>query len=452
MRFQQLIERYRLDAPASYGVDPDAVPAGLGDDLVARLRFAFMAEIIVDEFIAVDDDREILLEFLELFFRWFRSRIGLFSLGGDLLRIDGFDELRIGLFLVQYGKELPLYLFLGIFLADLIAGRMEQRKSEQLEMLVQFLQRLSDELIPLFVLEELHEIILRSGGMEKLQSMFIGGIFVLEGIYLDDVSCLRDVADRFDLAVDDGVLERESDIAMHGEREIQHCASHRQFDDISLRRIQEDAFLEDLDIELLLELLLVVERLVVVDDLLQFPDPFALLLGDSYRRVVLHVREMRRHSEFGDIVHLVRPDLDLRRETKHSQHRRMDALVAIEFRHRDIVLDLLDQRRVMLVDDAEHHVAVAHGIGDHPVSEQIHHRADLGRLVSMLELFVDSVWALDPSFDLEIVYAFLLEQVGDEFDAFLCVFLTLAEIFFEVIEDIVECLLFKDLERSVFEI
>lgn len=74
-------------------------------------------------------------------------------------------------------------------------------------MLIELVKRLSDQLLFLLPLEEFRHIVFCAGRMEEFHPMLVGGIFVLEGIDFDHVSGLRDIADRFDLSVDDSVFE-----------------------------------------------------------------------------------------------------------------------------------------------------------------------------------------------------------------------------------------------------
>ena len=130
------------------------------------------------------------------------------------------------------------------------------------------MKRLSDALFFLLSFEKFHKVVFCAGRMEEFQSMFVGRIFVFECIDFDYISRLRNITDRFDLSVDNGIFETQSDGTMDSKRKIQDCASYRQFDDIPLWCIQENTFLEDLDIELFFELFLIIKRFVVGDDIL----------------------------------------------------------------------------------------------------------------------------------------------------------------------------------------
>ena len=69
------------------------------------------------------------------------------------------------------------------------------------------MKRLSDQLVFLLPFEEFRDVVFCAGRMEEIQSMFVGREFIFEGIDLDHVSRLRDIADRLDLSVDDSVFE-----------------------------------------------------------------------------------------------------------------------------------------------------------------------------------------------------------------------------------------------------
>ncbi|HBB04658.1 TPA: hypothetical protein DCZ39_07355 [Patescibacteria group bacterium] len=98
--------------------------------------------------------------------------------------------------------------------------------------------------------------------------MFVGRKLIFESIDFDDISGMRYITDRFDLSIDDSIFERQSYSAMHGKSKIQNSAAYRQFYDISLRCIQKDMFLEDLDIEIFFELFFVIQRFIVSNDIL----------------------------------------------------------------------------------------------------------------------------------------------------------------------------------------
>lgn len=125
MRLKQFIERDSLDPFAIYRMDFDAIPSGFCDDFASRFRFAFIAEIIIDQRIPIHDYRQGFLERIQILLGRFMMNWNLFLMIGIFFRIDGFDKMGIMFSLIEDGQEHLLYLLFRILLADLITGRRE---------------------------------------------------------------------------------------------------------------------------------------------------------------------------------------------------------------------------------------------------------------------------------------------------------------------------------------
>jgi hypothetical protein len=52
--------------------------------------------------------------------------------------------------------------------------------------------------------------------------MFVGCIFIFEGIDFDNISRLWNITDGFNFPIDDSVFERQSDVTMYSKRKIQN--------------------------------------------------------------------------------------------------------------------------------------------------------------------------------------------------------------------------------------
>jgi hypothetical protein len=76
---------------------------------------------------------------------------------------------------------------------------------------------------------------------------------------------------------------------------------------------------------------------------------------------------MGRYSELCDIIHLIGPDLDFCRETKHPKDSSMDTLIAIELRNSNIIFYLFDQRSIIFMDNSQYHITICYGFGDDPI-------------------------------------------------------------------------------------
>ena len=109
---------------------------------------------------------------------------------------------------------------------------------------------------------------------------------------------------------------------------------------------------------------------------------------------------MGRDSVFGRLMHLLRPDLDLKGLPGGPHQRRMKGLVHIHLGHGDVILEPARNRRIHLVDHAQRRIAVLHRIHDDPHGKQI---IDLiQRLILEHHFFVNAEKMLDPPIDLRM--------------------------------------------------
>ena len=140
---------------------------------------------------------------------------------------------------------------------------------------------------------------------------------------------------------------------------------------------------------------------------------------------------------FSDPVHFHGADLDLKRCPAGSDDRRVQRLVHVLLRHRDIVLEASRNRLVGLMHDSEGRVAVAHRIDDDADRKEI---IDLIEgLVLVHHLFVDREIVLDPSVDLSLNPCFLdllSDDVDEPRDKLLALRLPLVDLLHEVRVDI----------------
>ena len=114
----------------------------------------------------------------------------------------------------------------------------------------------------------------------------------------------------------------------------------------------------------------------------------------------LLVLPVRRDAELGAVVHVVGADLDLDRAALRSDDRGVQRLVQVELRRRDVVLEPPGDRVPARVDRAEHGVAVADVVDEHPDADQV---VDLGELATAGDhLLVDRVVLLRPADDLAL--------------------------------------------------
>ena len=112
---------------------------------------------------------------------------------------------------------------------------------------------------------------------------------------------------------------------------------------------------------------------------------------------------MRGDAELGGLVHLARAHLDLERPAFGPDHGRVQRAVAVELRHRDVVLEAAGHRLPQRVDQAERAVAVARALFAVALDDDAHRGevVDLVELAALLRhLVVDGVEVLRAAGDL----------------------------------------------------
>ena len=113
---------------------------------------------------------------------------------------------------------------------------------------------------------------------------------------------------------------------------------------------------------------------------------------------VVLVRPVRGDAPLGALVHLDGPDLHLDDLAARPDDRGVQALVEVELRHRDVVLEPAHHRLVTAVDATERGVAILHRVDDHADRDEVE---DVVELLALLHhLLVDAPQVLAPTGDL----------------------------------------------------
>ena len=158
-----------------------------------------------------------------------------------------------------------------------------------------------------------------------------------------------------------------------------------------------------------------------------------LLAGLFLRSAGLLILPVRCDTELCRTVHLEGTDLDLERYTVGADDRRMQRLVHVRLRHRDVILEAARNRSVHLMNYTERRITVPHRLHDDTDRKQIidlidglilvhhltidgeevlHTTADLGidaGLLDMLRYLGDN--ALDPGFSGFLLQVDLRRQI-----------------------------------------
>ena len=175
---------------------------------------------------------------------------------------------------------------------------------------------------------------------------------------------------------------------------------------VAARREDEDLVGEHVDLERVDEFLGVGVLLIFKQTAHPFVVVLACVAGDA-----LFVLPVRGDAVFGDLVHLFGANLDLERDAVRTDDGGVERLVHVRLGRADIVLETAQNGTVKVVDDAEHVVAVGHGVDDDAEREEVEHLVH--RLILRVHLAVDAVGVLHAAVDLEIRDVLLLQALFD---------------------------------------
>ena len=213
--------------------------------------------------------------------------------------------------------------------------------------------------IPLLPAEPLANLLARAGGGDVavvfLQPVAARTDFRLAGHDFDHVAVLQLVVEPDHAVVDLGADAVVPDLGVNPIGKIERSRAGRQLDDVALRGEDVDLVLEDIRLQRFDELFRVADFLAPLHELAQPGD-----LGFDARvgLAALFVAPVRGHAIFGDLVHLVRADLDLEPVPFRPDHGRVQALVHALFWRGDVVVELARNRVPHGVDDPERAVAI----------------------------------------------------------------------------------------------
>ena len=180
------------------------------------------------------------------------------------------------------------------------------------------------------------------------------------GKHLDDVTVLQYRVQRNQSPVHTGSNSPVANLGVHRIREVDGRRACRKGDDIALRRKHKDLSATDLETQRLEELTWIGCLLLPVEQLTQ-PRHVVAATGSGGVFLVLPVGS---DSVFGTTVHRMGADLQLYRLSLRADHGRVQRLVHVELRHRDVVLETPRHRVPSGMDHAKGRIAVTDGVDE----------------------------------------------------------------------------------------
>ena len=203
---------------------------------------------------------------------------------------------------------------------------------------------------------------------------------------------------RHQAAVDPGTDGVVADLGVDGVGEVDRRRPDRQPDHVAARGEHEHLGAVDLEAQRVEELPRVVDLVLPVEQLAQplhvgLGGVGGLALGAGAH--VLLVLPVGGDAVLRAAVHPDGPDLHLDGLAGRTDHRRVQRLVHVELRHRDVVLEPAGQRVPAVVQHAEHAVALGVAVDEDADADEV---VDVGELAAAVDhLLVDRVVVLRPS-------------------------------------------------------
>ena len=174
------------------------------------------------------------------------------------------------------------------------------------------------------------------------------------------------------------------------------------------RRVYEDLVRSDVHLERFEELAGICKLVLRIDDLPHLIDLRVVSVSLEFLRIAgFLVVPVRSDTELRDLVHRESPYLHFERRARVRYNSRMDRLVFVLLRHRNIVLKTARHVLVHLVDDAQYLIAFNDFVNDDPAREKI---VDLiYRLALFVHLLINAVEVLRTAFNVVMVNAVFFE-------------------------------------------
>ena len=260
--------------------------------------------------------------------------------------------------------------------------------------------------------EPLADLVPGPGALDEVKPVPVGArLLRLGGEDLDRVAVVEGGLERDQAAVDPGAGGAVADVGVDRVGEVDRGGALRQRDDLAAGGEHVDLGPGQVEAEGVEELGRVFGLALPVDELTE-PGHLGRLVallglvlveGDAagqdraVRDHVFLVLPVRGDAVLGPLVHAPGADLQLDRLAAGADDRGVQALVHVELRHRDVVLEPAGDRVPARVDGAEGRVAVADAVDQDPDADQVVDVVELD--VAGDHLLVDRVVVLGAAAD-----------------------------------------------------
>ncbi|MNZ90934.1 hypothetical protein D3C78_1099050 [compost metagenome] len=266
-------------------------------------------------------------------------------------------------------------------------------KAKPLQLALKQIAALGDIFLPLLLLEPLPDLASGMRGLRNLHPILARAIRVLRGQYFDDITGLQLMVQRNNPAVQLRAYRAVAYLRMDAVCKIERNRPCWQLDDLAARRKHEYEIREEIHLERFHKFGSVA-RFVLKLQYFTEPGHFIFKIAARHNGAFL-VGPMGSNSIFRCSMHLPGPNLYLSWLSVRANHCRMQRLVHIRLRHRNIVLEPARHRLPQRMNNTQRRIAILNVINNDPDSKQIVNLTEL--LIPLRHFFVNAVQMLRPS-------------------------------------------------------
>ena len=274
---------------------------------------------------------------------------------------------------VIFAQDIEL---LGYFEQTPILQEFLRRIAQTLGLLADKLHAPLDIFLAPFLLEPGTDFAAGFRGRHDIEPVAGRAVIGLVGDNGHDIAVFELVFQRYQLAVDLGPYAVMAHFRMNAVSKVNGNRAFRQIHHITFGRKDKDFIRENIHFQGFKVFLGVAEFLLETHHL---PQPVHLLVHGAARRralAVFLVLPMSRDTELRHLMHMEGANLNFQRIAARH-HRGMQRLIAIGFRHGNIILEPARNRLPHGMDNAQYPVAVTHGFHQYADSRQIIDFADI---------------------------------------------------------------------------
>ena len=311
-----------------------------------------------------------------------------------------------------------------------------------------FFQRFApfdDILFPLLLLEPVADFVPGLRRSDDIQPVATGRS-LLRGNDFHNIAIVQLGFQRHHPAIDPGPDAPMPHVGVHPVCEVQRHRSRRQIQHVAFGCEDKHLIGKHVQFDRFDEFPRIAQFLMPFQ---QLPHPRQFLVKALTRSLgALLVLPVSSDAHLGDMVHFIRPDLDLQRFPLNADYGRVQGLIHVGFRYGDKILEPVGNRLPQGVDHSQRSIAFLERIDQDPYRRQIVNLTEL--FMISLHFAENAVKVLRPAVDLRLDADFL-QLFPQNHDRFLDDGFPLLPLLPDLVHQFVILLRFQIAERQIFQ-